>query len=381
MNTPEPIPAQPAVPVGDEIPVQGWAVLLLSAYLLAFTALASVAAYYSWPTWDARPAPGLVSSQTPDAPLSSGPAAQASQAQSAQRQAARGAAPDATGAGQPNAPAAALVTQDNATPAPSVAEVAIQAALAAATQAAQSARDAVIAQNTESSAERARQAEEARAKAKESEENEKKLVRFVLYLGILGACIHAMTSMATYVGNKTFLPSWTVWYVLRPFIGGALAWLIFLVFRGGFLGGASINAVNGHAFGALGALSGLFSKRVTDKLSELVDTVFRMPPGQGDEARANKAVLAAVTISSVAPAQVSAAATSTTLTIAGKGFVANSVVEVGSTSLTPSEINPTELKVEVPAAAVAGRAAVDVVVRAGSSKGAPSNAFSLKVTA
>src|SRR5262249_30670600 len=113
----------------------------------------------------------------------------------------------------------------------------------------------------------ARVALDAATKTKEESEKASKakeqyLVRFLLYLGILGACIHAMTSVATYAGNQTFLTSWTTWYVLRPFIGGALAWLVFLVFRGGFLGGTGTAGLNPYAFGALGALSGLFSKQV-----------------------------------------------------------------------------------------------------------------------
>jgi hypothetical protein len=216
-------------------------------------------------------------------------------------------------------------------------------------------------------------------RAAESKAKEQYLVRFVLYLGILGACIHAMTSVATYAGNQTFLRSWTTWYVLRPFIGGALAWLVFLVFRGGFLGGTGTAGLNPYAFGALGALSGLFSKQVTDKLSELIDTLFRMKAGEGDDARADKASPSTVSITDVQPNQLSQGVDKTTLTITGSGFSADSVVDVGGTSFKPTQSAATELKVEVPVEAYIGRTSVDVVIKSADSKSDLSERRSLKV--
>ena len=211
-------------------------------------------------------------------------------------------------------------------------------------------------------------------------QKERYLVRFVMYLGVLGACIHALTSMATYVGNKTFLRSWTVWYLSRPIIGGLLAWVVFLVFRGGFLGQTSVGALNPYAFGALGALSGLFSKRVIDKLSEMIDTVFRMPEGKGDGARANKALPGGIVIESIVPDTVSETVDRVALTITGRGFVAGCVVDFAGAPLTPSEIKPTSLKVVVPSDLYIGRMSVDVIVRTLGVGAIASNAVALKVT-
>lgn len=209
---------------------------------------------------------------------------------------------------------------------------------------------------------------------------ERHLVRFVMYLGVLGACIHALTSMATYVGNKTFIKSWSVWYLSRPIVGGLLAWIVFLVFRGGFLGQATdVDSLNPYAFGALGAISGLFSKRVIDKLSELVDTVFRMPEGKGDGARADKPLPGGIGIDAIDPDPVSESVDPVSLTITGRGFTANCVVDFAGAPLTPSEITATSLKVSVPPDLYTGRKSVDVVVRTLGDAAVASNAFALKV--
>ena len=210
-------------------------------------------------------------------------------------------------------------------------------------------------------------------------EKERYLVRFVMYLGVLGACIHALTSMATYVGNKTFRQSWTMWYLSRPIIGGLLAWVVFLVFRGGFLGQTSVGALNPYAFGALGALSGLFSKRVIDKLSEMIDTVFRMPEGKGDGARADKASPVGIFIDSIAPDTVSESVDRVTLTITGRGFTPGCVVDFAGAPLTPTEIKPTSLKVIVSSDLYIGRKSVDVIVRTLGVGAIASNAVELKV--
>ena len=211
-------------------------------------------------------------------------------------------------------------------------------------------------------------------------QKERYLVRFVMYLGVLGACIHALTSMATYVGNKTFLQSWTIWYLSRPIIGGLLAWVVFLVFRGGFLGQTSVGALNPYAFGALGALSGLFSKRVIDKLSEMIDTVFRMPEGKAMGHEPTKPCPAESRIESIVPDTVSESVDRVTLTITGRGFVAGCVVDFAGAPLAPSDIKPTSLKVIVPSDLYIGRKSVDVIVRTLGVGAIASNAVALKVS-
>lgn len=210
---------------------------------------------------------------------------------------------------------------------------------------------------------------------------EKNLVRFVFYLGVLGACLHAMTSIASFAGNRAFKHSWFIWYLLRPLIGGVLAWIVFLVFRGGFLGVTEVNHLNPYAFGALAALSGLFSKRVIDKLSELVDTLFRMPPGGGDENRNDKLKQRKPLIKDVSPKEVRVAAQPVEISVTGENFSEQTIIKVGEHSLTPIFMAATLLKLAIPPEHLRGRATVSVVAMNGKDAATISNEFPLTVTA
>src|SRR4030042_1903723 len=66
-------------------------------------------------------------------------------------------------------------------------------------------------------------------------DKEARFLFLVLLAAALGSYVHAATSFATYVGNRSFVESWTWWYILRPPIGIALAFVFYLVIRGGLL--------------------------------------------------------------------------------------------------------------------------------------------------
>lgn len=53
--------------------------------------------------------------------------------------------------------------------------------------------------------------------------------------GALGAFIHATTSFVDFTGNKKLVYSWLPWYIVRPFIGSALAIIFYFVIRGGLI--------------------------------------------------------------------------------------------------------------------------------------------------
>jgi hypothetical protein len=202
--------------------------------------------------------------------------------------------------------------------------------------------------------------------------SEPQLVRFVLYMGILGACLHAMTSIGAYIGVRKFDKSWTAWYLLRPLIGGALAWVVYLVFRGGLFKGNSLEAINPYTFGALGALSGMFSEAVTNKLGQLISVVFNLPTNRG--------AAAAPVIESVSPDTLSEKDASTKLKIAGTGFDANTVVELGGKAVAAKTVSATSIEADVPSTAFAGQKSVDVRVRNEKPTPLASNTKSLKVT-
>jgi hypothetical protein len=116
-----------------------------------------------------------------------------------------------------------------------------------------------------------------------------RLILIVLFTGALGSCVHAATSFASFVGNRRLVLSWAWWYLLRPFIGAALALIFYFVLRGGLLAtAASASDMSPFGIAAMAGLAGMFSKQATDKLREVFDNLFRTAEGQGDDARADK---------------------------------------------------------------------------------------------
>jgi hypothetical protein len=97
--------------------------------------------------------------------------------------------------------------------------------------------------------------------------------------GALGSYVHLATSFADYAGNEKLTTNWAWWYVLRPFIGTALAEVVYLALRGGLLNTAgtdnATSAISPFGVAAIAALTGLFSKQATDKLREVFETLFR----------------------------------------------------------------------------------------------------------
>lgn len=117
-----------------------------------------------------------------------------------------------------------------------------------------------------------------------------RLILLVAVVGGLGACVHATTSFATFAGNKELELSWSWWYLLRPFIGSALALVFYFSIRGGFLsaGNTASKEVSLYGMMALAGLVGMFSKQATDKLNELFTSLFRTRDGEGDAVRKDK---------------------------------------------------------------------------------------------
>lgn len=118
---------------------------------------------------------------------------------------------------------------------------------------------------------------------------EMRLLLLVMAMGALGSYVHAGTSFVSYVGNRSFVGSWTWWYILRPFIGLALAVVFYFVIRGGLLsGGAVASDISPFGFAAVAGLVGMFSKQATDKLEELFNDLFKVSKEAGDSQRGDK---------------------------------------------------------------------------------------------
>jgi hypothetical protein len=107
----------------------------------------------------------------------------------------------------------------------------------------------------------------------------------VSLVGALGAYIHLATSFTEFLGNRNFYSSWKWWYGLRPFIGSALALLVYFAARGGLISGnAGAKDLSLYGIGALAGLAGMFSKQATDKLREVFENLFKTtnPPTRLD---------------------------------------------------------------------------------------------------
>jgi hypothetical protein len=182
------------------------------------------------------------------------------------------------------------------------------------------------------------------------------LILLVVLASSLGSYVHAATSFTDYVGNRRLASSWAWWYVLRVSMGGTLALLFYFAVRGGFFGvDTTTEEVNPYGVAALAGLVGLFSKQATDKLREIFDTLFRVAPGYGDDARGDSIANPVPEIAGVEPPTVAVGTSDVVLRLKGKGFVAQSVVRVSrQTAEGPvvlerdtAYVGPTELTIRL----------------------------------
>jgi hypothetical protein len=196
---------------------------------------------------------------------------------------------------------------------------------------------------------------------------EERLILLVIVAGFLGSYIHSATSYADFRGNRQFAPSWLLWYLLRPLIGGSLALVVYFAIRGGLLsvvlsGGEANDATKINPFGiaAISCLTGMFSKQAADKLAEVFSTLFK---SQGDTARKDS-LTPGPSITTVDPTG-GPVAGGNRITISGTGFAVGAKIFIGGKAATNIEIvNDTTIKADVPAGE-AGAVDVEVVNESG----------------
>jgi hypothetical protein len=113
---------------------------------------------------------------------------------------------------------------------------------------------------------------------------EPRLILIVLFTGALGACMYALKSLADYIGERKLTESWFIFYMVRPLLGAGIAFVFYLVIRGGFLGGTNFDAATVNPFGlaAAAALVGMFSDRAFAKLREVFLALFRPDDTRSD---------------------------------------------------------------------------------------------------
>ena len=113
---------------------------------------------------------------------------------------------------------------------------------------------------------------------------EQPMILLIFAAGALGASIHALRSFFWYVGQRNLRANWIAMYLFLPIIGGALAVVFFIVFRGGLLSSEiALSQLNPVGFAALGVIVGMFSQQAILKLKDVANTLFTKP-GEGKNA-------------------------------------------------------------------------------------------------
>ena len=111
-----------------------------------------------------------------------------------------------------------------------------------------------------------------------------RLILLVLFTGALGACMSSLQSLADYTGERKLRESWFTFYVVRPPLGAGIAFIFYLVIRGGFLATTNADAaiVNPFALVAVAALVGMFSDKAIMKLREAFLMLFKPDDTRSD---------------------------------------------------------------------------------------------------
>jgi len=167
--------------------------------------------------------------------------------------------------------------------------------------------------------------------------------------GAVGALLHSLRSLSTYIGERYLFRSWIPYYLLLPLVGALLATIVYLVLRAGLLTGTT-NASQPDPYGiaAIGALVGLFSAQAAEKLKAVFETLFT----KAESGSQSVTDIPSLAITGFQPAEGSPG---TEVTISGNGFsfVTQVVFPPGKTP--PFRIDSgTHLAVVVPDGAVTG---------------------------
>jgi hypothetical protein len=169
---------------------------------------------------------------------------------------------------------------------------------------------------------------------------DKSLLNLVWLMGALGALIGASRSLANFVGNDTFVPRWTLFYVLRPTFGAGLALLVFFGYRIGAITTVKIGA-SADPFTAtfVAGMVGLFADTVLQKLKDVITALF---PTQDD--RKDK-VAAAVRIPVID--SIEAFAKTKKMIIRGKNFASGVTVMLNGKARLATRITGEELSLNL----------------------------------
>jgi len=112
---------------------------------------------------------------------------------------------------------------------------------------------------------------------------EVRLLLLVLFTGAFASCIYALKSFADYRGDNKLYESWTAYYYVQPLEGAGIAFLLYLVIRGGFLAGGAADITSANVYGicAIAGLAGAFSDIAFLKLREVFQILFKPQDNRG----------------------------------------------------------------------------------------------------
>jgi hypothetical protein len=193
------------------------------------------------------------------------------------------------------------------------------------------------------------------------------LLWLVVLMGAFGALLGAARSFVSFVGSRSFAPSWSLFYLFRPVFGAGLALIVFFGYRIGAVSGPKGGSpADPFAAAFIAGMVGLFADTVLQKLKELIDTIF--PSTQ--DTRSDKLPAKGAT-PAAAPAITKLAAANGVLTVEGTGFAAGAVVSLNGTNETTTFVDATKLTVTLPAGLTGQVAAI--VTNADGKKSAAAN--------
>ncbi|HXK04335.1 MAG TPA: IPT/TIG domain-containing protein [Verrucomicrobiae bacterium] len=167
------------------------------------------------------------------------------------------------------------------------------------------------------------------------------LLLLVAVVGAFGALLAAVRSFVNFVGSRTFVPSWSFYYLFRPLFGAGLALIVFFAYRIGAVSGPT-RGTPADPFTAafVAGMVGLFADTVLQKLKELVEQLFRPQDTRSDK-------LAGAAQTSV-PSITSLNVDGGVLTIQGNGFAAGAIVSLNGHNAPTTFVDPTKLTVTLP---------------------------------
>jgi len=96
----------------------------------------------------------------------------------------------------------------------------------------------------------------------------------VLAAGITGGAVYSLRSHTIHVARGTHDHHWGLWNLSRPFLGGALAVILFFLIRAGFVENGEGGALRPEGFIALAALTGLFTDQAWSRMRIVAESVF-----------------------------------------------------------------------------------------------------------